>query len=241
MKLLSIFCILAASIPLAEPLNIRDNPAKNSSLIDSAGSSALPELLVEDNFTPAPIKPETDDPMALIPTSELPAETEPTELPPGSEPTELSTRANPNRKLKWNFTWNLPAAKVVAKALIELNSSGWVRFQTVFENSGPWTRKAAIACAIRDRTGRPYTLQRISKVYGWVSIFQDNSELVDESREHADVSTYWWDIEKGDKKMECHVEIKNYFSLESLNDLVKGVIGTLKSWGPVNGPSIVLF
>lgn len=223
MKLSTVFCLFAATLALAGPLTIRDEPAFNTSLIDSAGGSALPAIITEEVYTPPPTIPDTDDPMAPIP------------------PSELSTRATPNRKLKWDFTWNLSAAAFTGTTLIELNSSGWVRFRTIFENKGFWTRKYAIACAVSDRTGRPYTLQRTSKVYGKLRIFQSNIKIVDESKDSADVSRYWRDIEKGNKKMECQVEIKSWFSLDGIHDLVRKVIDIIKNWGTVNGPGIPLF
>ncbi|KAH6986769.1 hypothetical protein EDB80DRAFT_874797 [Ilyonectria destructans] len=135
----------------------------------------------------------------------------------------------------WKFKVNARG-----RHLIKMWSSGEVQFSTYFHAPGFWSYDYAIACALRDSGGRVYTLSRKGRIRGTVEP-GSRTHAVDQTRYNTDVKTYWNDIIKGDKRMQCRVTMSNSISWSRLKELVGDVIDILKKVGGVVGAVTAIF
>ena len=137
--------------------------------------------------------------------------------------------------MAWDQKWDLKhGTGVKGETHIEFHQSGQVRFKGHIHTGGELEENYSVACALRDNSGKAYTLTHRGKVHGTLSPGSRNSDW-DLMKQHNDVARHWAHIVDSDK-MHCRVEAK-----WGVEETLKDVIGAVEKYGPIVGEVVALF
>jgi hypothetical protein len=216
MKLSSAFFLLFTGLALATPLEARAGTEDPAVLDEAVAADPALVLLDEPQSGEAPGQNDTTVPVAR------------------------GIQARAITKLQWEHNpWTF-SIKATGSHLIVFQSNGYVRFKTHFRATGFWTYKYGIACGLRDKAGRAYSLSRSGTIHGTNSFGSRNHD-VDQTRFNAAVKAHWDDIVNGNRRMQCKVRMANSLNPAALLKLLGEVIDILKTWGPVVASVIAIF
>jgi len=188
---LPILARLTVALPAADPLPVPAISTTSFSNVTAATPTPLPDddndVLLEDESAESEFDPNNPE---WLPASEG--------LSKRGIPTQLHWASHPN--IKFNVGNNINA-----DVDITLHSDGNVRFYTKMNNRRHWgPYKYAVACGVKDKAGRAFTLDRKGKVCRVAK--SCHTETKDETVVNKNVKKYWDDITKGDRIMICRAE-----------------------------------
>jgi hypothetical protein len=228
LALLPLVAPLICALPTAEPQPLDFNldlalPITKSANFSAILLAALPDLSPDDDDTPSNL---ADDELAE----------ESAALAPSAS--DLTKRASANPSITWtpDFTFKRRRRTIArGDATITFWKNGDVRFRSHFKALRVFTYNYSLTCAIRDKAGHAYTLQRKGKICG---IFRSCSSVhsVDTKINNHKVEANWNSIKAGNRVMHCSAQLR-----WDIVGAFEMAIRKIKEYGAIVGQVIKLF